>query len=153
MKLTTAKYYIPSGRCVQALNYKHAKGGYVEHVPDSLTKVFYTAGGREVRDGGGVKPDVEVKPDSLPNIAFYLAGARDSNEVMLNYEVDYIAKHPTIAPAKDFALTDADYDEFKSRVLKADSSTTARPRNISRIWRNSLSLKDITRMQDLSSRR
>ena len=120
MKLTTAKYYIPSGRCVQALNYKHSKGGYVEHVPDSLTKVFYTANGREVRDGGGVKPDVEVKPDSLPNIAFYLAGARDSNEVMLNYEVDYIAKHPTIAPAKDFALTDADYDEFKARVLKAD---------------------------------
>ena len=120
MKLTTAKYYIPSGRCVQALNYKHAKGGYVEHVPESLTKVFYTANGREVRDGGGVKPDVEVKPDSLPNIAFYLAGARDSNEVMLNYEVDYIAKHPTIAPAKDFALTDADYDEFKARVLKAD---------------------------------
>ena len=120
MKLTTAKYYIPSGRCVQALNYKHAKGGYVEHVPDSLTKVFYTANGREVRDGGGVKPDVEVKPDLLPNIAFYLAGARDSNEVMLNYEVDYIAKHPTIAPAKDFALTDADYDEFKARVLKAD---------------------------------
>ncbi len=120
MKLTTAKYYIPSGRCVQALNYKHSKGGYVEHVPDSLTKVFYTANGREVRDGGGVKPDVEVKPDSLPNIAFYLAGAGDSNEVMLNYEVDYIAKHPTIAPAKDFALTDADYDEFKARVLKAD---------------------------------
>lgn len=120
MKLTTAKYYIPSGRCVQALNYKHSKGGYVEHVPDSLTKVFYTVNGREVRDGGGVKPDVEVKPDSLPNIAFYLAGARDSNEVMLNYEVDYIAKHPTIAPAKDFALTDADYDEFKARVLKAD---------------------------------
>ena len=120
MKLTTSKYYIPSGRCVQALNYKHAKGGYVEHVPDSLTKVFYTAGGREVRDGGGVKPDVEVKPDSLPNIAYYLAGARDSNELMLNFEVDYIAKHPTIAPAKDFALTDADYEEFKARVLKAD---------------------------------
>lgn len=120
MKLTTSKYYIPSGRCVQALNYKHAKGGYVEHVPDSLTKVFYTAGGREVRDGGGVKPDVEVKPDSLPNIAYYLAGARDSNELMLNYEVGYIAKHPTIAPAKDFALTDADYEEFKARVLKAD---------------------------------
>lgn len=119
MKLTTSKYYIPSGRCVQALNYKHAKGGYVEHVPDSLTKVFYTAGGREVRDGGGVKPDVEVKPDSLPNIAYYLAGARDSNELMLNYEVDYIAKHPMIAPAKDFALTDADYEEFKARVLKA----------------------------------
>ena len=120
LKLTTAKYYIPSGRCVQALNYRHDKGGYVEHVPDSLTKVFYTASGREVRDGGGIKPDVEVMPDSLPNIAFYLAGARDSNEVMLNYEVDYIAKHPTIASAGDFALTDADYDEFKARVLKAN---------------------------------
>ncbi len=119
MKLTTAKYFIPSGRCVQALNYKHAKGGYVEHVPDSLTKVFYTVGGREVRDGGGVKPDVEVRPDSLPNIAFYLASARDSNEVLLNYEVDYIAKHPTIAPASEFALTDQDYEEFKARVLAA----------------------------------
>ena len=120
MKLTTNKYYIPSGRCVQALNYKHSKGGYVEHVPDSLTKVFYTAGGREVRDGGGIKPDVEVKPDSVPNIAFYLAGARDSNEVMLNYEIDYIAKHPTIGPADTFALTDTDYEEFKKRVLAAD---------------------------------
>ena len=120
LKLTTNKYYIPSGRCVQALNYKHAKGGYVEHVPDSLTKVFYTVGGREVRDGGGIKPDVEVKPDSLPNIAYYLAGARDSNEVMLNYEIDYIAKHPTIAPAEQFALSDADYAEFKERVIKAN---------------------------------
>ncbi len=70
MKLTTAKYYIPSGRCVQALNYKHSRGGYVEHVPDSLTKVFYTVGGREVRDGGGIKPDVEVKPDSLAKYCF-----------------------------------------------------------------------------------
>lgn len=120
MKLTTNKYYIPSGRCVQALNYKHSKGGYVEHVPDSLTKVFYTMGGREVRDGGGIKPDVEVKPDSLPNIAFYLAGARDSNEVVLNYEIDYIAKHPAIGPAATFSLTDSDYEEFKARVLKAD---------------------------------
>lgn len=120
IKLTTAKYYIPSGRCVQALNYKHSKGGYVEHVPDSLTKVFYTAGGREVRDGGGIKPDVEVKADTVPNIAFYLAGARDSNEVLLNYEIDYIAKHPTIAPAEEFSLTDQDYEEFKERVLKAD---------------------------------
>lgn len=120
VKLTTAKYYIPSGRCVQALNYKHSRGGYVEHVPDSLTKVFFTANGREVRDGGGIKPDVTVESDTLPNIAYYLAGARDSNEVMLNYEVDYIAKHPTIAPAAEFALTDADYEEFKERVLKAN---------------------------------
>lgn len=120
MKLTTSKYYIPSGRCIQAINYRHARGGYTEHVPDSLTKVFHTFGGREVRDGGGIKPDVELKPDSLPNIAYYLAGARDSNEVLLNYEIDYLAAHPTIAPAKTFALSDADYEEFKRHVLKSN---------------------------------
>ena len=120
MKLTTSKYYIPSGRCIQAINYRHARGGYTEHVPDSLTKVFHTVGRREVRDGGGIKPDVELKPDSLPNIAYYLAGARDSNEVLLNYEIDYLAAHPTIAPAKTFALSDADYEEFKRRVLKSN---------------------------------
>ena len=72
LKVTTSKYYIPSGRCIQAINYRHSGGGYLEHIPDSLTKVFYTAGGREVRDGGGIKPDVEVKADTIPNIAFYL---------------------------------------------------------------------------------
>ena len=120
MKLTTSKYYIPSGRCIQAINYKHANGGYLEHIPDSLTKVFHTANGREVRDGGGIKPDLEVKPDSLPSIAFYLtASARDSTEVMLEYVIDYINSHPTIAPASEFRLTDADYADFKQRVLKS----------------------------------
>jgi len=121
LKLTTNKYYIPSGRCIQAINYKHANGGYIEHVPDSLTKVFHTANGREVRDGGGIKPDVEIKADSLPNIAYYLEYV-DSNCVMLDYETEYIAKHPTIAPAKDFELTDADYEEFKQAVLKSGFS-------------------------------
>lgn len=120
LKLTTSKYYIPSGRCIQAINYKHARGGYTEHVADSLTKVFYTARGREVRDGGGIQPDVEVKPDSLPNIAYYLSAVKDSNEVLLNYEVDYIARHPSIAPASEFELSDADYEEFKQRVVKSD---------------------------------
>ena len=81
LKLTTNKYYIPSGRCIQAINYRHDKGGYVEHVPDSLTKVFYTAGGREVRDGGGIKPDVEVKPDSMTNIVGYLMYADSSSMI------------------------------------------------------------------------
>lgn len=120
IKLTTAKYYIPSGRCVQAINYRHANGGSTEQVPDSLTHVFYTKNGREVRDGGGVKPDVEVRPDTLPNIAFYLAGARDSDEVLLNFEIDYIAKHPVIDSPDKFELSDADYDEFKRRVLAAN---------------------------------
>lgn len=120
LKLTTSKYYIPSGRCIQAINYKHSNGGYTEHVPDSLTHVFYTADGREVRDGGGIKPDIEVQPDSLPNIAFYLSSSgRDSSEVMLNWELKYLSTHPTIAPAKNFVISDADYADFKQAVLKS----------------------------------
>ena len=120
MKVTTSKYYIPSGRCIQAINYKKGSGGYREHIPDSLTKVFYTRNGREVRDGGGIKPDVELKGDTIPNIAFYLsASGQDSTEVMFDYVVDYIAKHPTIAPAAEFHLTDADWQEFRERVIKS----------------------------------
>lgn len=120
LKLTTSKYYIPSGRCIQAINYKHSNGGYTEHVPDSLTRVFHTADGREVRDGGGIKPDIEVQPDSLPNIAFYLTSSgRDSSEVMLNWELKYLSTHPTIAPAKNFVISDADYADFKQAVLKS----------------------------------
>ena len=119
LKLTTSKYYIPSGRCIQAINYKHVNGGYMEHVPDSLTKVFYTANGREVRDGGGIMPDIEVKPDSMTNLVYSIVALRDSNEVLLNYELDYIASHSSIAPAEDFEITDADYDEFKARILKS----------------------------------
>lgn len=120
LKLTTGKYYIPSGRCIQAINYKHARGGYTEHIPDSLTKVFHTVGGREVRDGGGIKPDIVVRPDSLPNIAYYLTvNGLDSTEVLLDYEIDYIASHPTIAPAADFEISDTDYEDFKRRVIES----------------------------------
>lgn len=120
MKLTTNKYYIPSGRCIQKLTYKHDGAGGTTQVADSLVRTFYTANGRPVKDAGGIMPDVEVKPDSLPNIVYYLASVRDSNEVLLNYEVDYIAKHPTIAPAATFRLSDADYAEFKERMLKSN---------------------------------
>ena len=120
MKVTTSKYYIPSGRCIQAINYKKGSGGYREHIPDSLTKVFYTRNGREVRDGGGIKPDVEVKGDTIPNIAFYLsASGQDSTEVMFDYVVDYIAKHPTIASATEFHVTDDDWQTFKERVMNS----------------------------------
>lgn len=120
VKLTTSKYFIPSGRCIQAINYRHARGGYTERVPDSLTHVFQTRGGRVVRDGGGITPDLEVQPDSLPNIAFYLASTgRDSTEAMLNWELNYIKKHKSIAPAATFELSDADYEDFKQFVLKS----------------------------------
>jgi len=119
LKLTSGKYYIPSGRCIQALKYKHAKGGRAEALPDSLVKTFYTLNKREVKDGGGIMPDIKVKGDSVPNIALYLASFRDSNEVMFNYELDYIAKHASIASPETFHLTDADYEEFKQRVIKS----------------------------------
>ena len=119
MKVTTSKYYIPSGRCIQAYNYKRG-GGYKEHIPDSLTKVFYTRNGREVRDGGGIMPDVELKGDTIPNIAFYLsASGQDSTEVMFDYVVEYISKHPTIAAATEFHISDADWADFKNRVIKS----------------------------------
>ena len=117
MKVTTSRYYIPSGRCIQARKYRHNDGGSSEVIADSTKRKFYTLNGREVLDAGGITPDVVVEGDSLPNIAYYLAAARDSNEVLLNYEVDYIAKHPTVAQPADFELSDEDYAELKKRVL------------------------------------
>ena len=120
VKITTSHYYIPSGRCIQAVNYR--RNGK-ERIADSLTNVFYTRGGREVRDGGGIKPDVELKNDTMPNIAYYLsAGGLDSTEVLFDYVVDYIDHHPTIAPAKDFHLTDADWQTFRQRVIESGFS-------------------------------
>lgn len=121
MKLTTSKYYIPSGRCIQAINYKHNGGGKEEYVPDSLTHVFHTRNGREVRDGGGIQPDVVVEPDTLPNIAVYL-DRMDSTEVMYDYVVDYIAKYPSVASAREFRLSDADFEDFKKRVVQSGFS-------------------------------
>lgn len=120
LKVTTSKYYIPSGRCIQAINYKKRREGalYSERTPDSLTHVFYTSAGREVRDGGGITPDVEVRNDTIPNIAYYLsASGQDSTEVMFDWVVDYISKHPTIAPPREFHLSDADFNDFKQRVV------------------------------------
>ena len=117
LKITTSKNYIPSGRCVQAIDYAHRnEDGSVARIPDSLTTVFHTAAGREVRDGGGVSPDIEVKQERLPNILFYLV--RDN--LIFDYATDYCLKHPAIASAKEFELTDADYEEFKNKVKGAD---------------------------------
>ena len=119
VKITTSKYYIPSGRCIQAINYNRESGAaYTEHIPDSLTHVFYTHNGREVRDGGGIKPDVEVKNDTMPNIAYYLsASGLDSTEVMFDYVVDYLYRHPQIASPVEFHLTEQEWQEFRQRVL------------------------------------
>lgn len=120
VKITTAHYYIPSGRCIQAFNYKRNGN---ERVADSLQAVFHTRGGREVKAGGGILPDVVIEKDTLPNIAYYLSGSGiDSTEVAFDYVVDYVARHPSIAPAKEFRLTDADWQEFRQRVIDSGFS-------------------------------
>ena len=115
MKITTAKYYIPSGRCVQAIDYSRRNAdGSIARTPDSLTNVFHTAAGREVRDGGGIRPDIEVKMEKTPNILFYLV----NDDMIFDYATQYVIQHPTIAEVKDFQLTDADYADFKAMMKK-----------------------------------
>ena len=117
MKITTAKYYIPSGRCVQAIDYsKRNADGSIARTPDSLTNVFHTAAGREVRDGGGIRPDMEVKVDKTPNILYYLV----NEDMIFDYATQYALQHPTIAKVEDFHLTDADYADFKAMLMKRD---------------------------------
>lgn len=117
LKVTTSRYYIPSGRCIQAYDYRHLNpDGSAKTLPDSLTKAFKTAGGREVRDGGGIKPDVVITPDSLPSIVYDIA----TSDVLLAYVNRYVQTHATIAPAGDFSLTDADYADFVKMVEESD---------------------------------
>ncbi|WP_444341294.1 S41 family peptidase [Phocaeicola plebeius] len=113
LKVTTSKYYIPSGRCIQAIDYaKKNADGSVARTPDSLTTVFHTAAGREVRDGGGIRPDIEVKGDKIPNIVFYLM----NDDLIFDYATQYCWDHPTLASVDDFKLIDADYEAFKKLV-------------------------------------
>ena len=117
MKLTTAKYYIPSGRCVQAIDYQHRnKDGSVGRIPDSLTTAFHTEAGRIVRDGGGVTPDIVVEQEKFPNILFYLV----NDNLIFDYATQYCLKHDTIAPPEDFKITDADYADFIKMVKDSD---------------------------------
>ena len=117
IKITTSKYYIPSGRCIQQLDYSHRNAdGSVSAVPDSLTSVFHTASGRPVRDGGGIRPDFEMEEKKTPTMLFYLV----TDFALFDFVTDWVRAHPTIAPAKDFVLSDADYDAFKKRLKEAN---------------------------------
>ena len=113
LKVTTAKYYIPSGRCIQAIDYsKKNPDGTVARTPDSLTNVFHTSLGREVRDGGGIRPDVEVKRERYPNIIFYMM----NDDIFFDYATLYCWKHPRLVSVEEFQLTEEDYAEFKALV-------------------------------------
>jgi carboxyl-terminal processing protease len=109
LKITTAKYYIPSGRCIQAIDYSHRNpDGSVGKIPDSLKTAFKTKAGRPVYDGGGVTPDVLVEPITPAPIAISLT----NKGLIFDYAIKYRHEHPTIKPAREFSLTDAEYQNF-----------------------------------------
>lgn len=114
MKLTIAKYYTPSGRCVQRLEYyDHAEGEKPKEISDSLIKVFKTANGRDVIDGRGIEPDVKIKEKEYSRLTATIY----SNNLVFNYATKFKNEHPTIEEAGKFKLTDAQYDDFKKYVL------------------------------------
>lgn len=111
LKITTAKYYIPSGRCIQALDFSHPnEDGSVGIIPDSLISEFRTKNGRTVKDGGGIKPDIEVVPAQLSQVAAEL--------YLRNYIFDFASRyywtHPAVKSLSQFSFTDQDYNEFRS---------------------------------------
>ena len=134
LKLTTAKYYIPSGRCVQALDYSHViDEGRTSRVPDSLTTVFRTAAGREVRDGGGIRPDVEVKSEELSTLIFNLL----QDMSVFDFATGFCLKNDTIESASTFTVSDETYSEFvsflKSRNFSYDLISARRLADLKRI--------------------
>ena len=115
IKLTIAKYYTPSGRCVQRLEYYDKESGQkAKAIPDSLIKVFKTVNGREVIDARGIEPEVNIKEKEYSRLTAMLVG----NNLVFNYATDYFYNHLTIAEAGKFALSDADYEAFKQLAIK-----------------------------------
>lgn len=110
LKVTTAKYYIPSGRCIQAIDYSHRNDdGSVSYIPDSLTTGFYTSKGRPVRDGGGILPDFVVGEKKIPAMVYYL----ETENLFFEFVVQWRTTHPEIAPPGKFTMTDEIYNEFR----------------------------------------
>ncbi len=115
LKVTTAKYYIPSGRCIQALDYSNRNpDGSVGSVPDSLKSEFTTAVGRKVYDGGGVDPDIEVAKIEYAPVTKSLM----ENDLLFHYATKYHFDNEEISEPKEFRLKDAEYDQFKSWLKK-----------------------------------
>ena len=117
LKLTTAKYYIPSGRSIQSIDYSHKnEDGGASSIPDSLTTVYYTSKGRPVRDGGGILPDFVIEDERVPTIIYYM----DAKYLFFDFVVQWREKNQKIAPPSDFTLTDEVYNEFKTFVKSKD---------------------------------
>lgn len=118
LKLTTSKYYIPSGRCIQAIDYSHRNAdGSVGRIPDSLTHVFHTQCGRTVRDGGGILPDSVVKIDSVANIVLYLSPSMLTSQVLFDFVTEYTTRHQQIDRPETFGISDSEYENFKKYAI------------------------------------
>ncbi|MCB0481525.1 MAG: S41 family peptidase [Flavobacteriales bacterium] len=122
LKVTVAKYYIPSGRCIQELDYAHKENGRAQETPDSLLKTFYTKGGRPVKDGRGISPDLKVE---LPDGA-EITGALIVKNHIFNYATEYRRAHDSLGVAKaaDFKLSDEDYNDFVGYLKGKDYDYT-----------------------------
>lgn len=117
IKLTISKYYTPSGRCVQRLEYYDKKDGEKPHaVADSLLKTFQTANGRKVIDGRGIEPDITVNEKEYSRLLMMLV----ANNIIFNYATEYKQNHQSIAPAKNFTLSEEEYNHFKAFTLKQE---------------------------------
>ena len=116
VKFTIAKYYTPSGRCIQKLDYTNKKNGKVEEVADSLLSIFKTKNGRDVKDGRGVEPDVKVDAGYYSN----LTGSLLAKDVIFNYSTNYKQANPNLIPAKDFKIEEAEYQKFVDFALTQD---------------------------------
>lgn len=121
MKVTVSKYYIPSGRCIQAIDYSHRdKDGNATMIPDSLKTAFKTKGGRTVYDGFGIEPDVSIEPEYASNIAIALI----TKFVCFDYATKFCRETPTIPAAKDFEISDNIYNDFIKFIKDKDYSYT-----------------------------
>ena len=121
LKITTAKYYIPSGRCIQAIDYSHRNAdGSAGKLPDSLKTAFKTKNGRVVYDGGGVYPDIEVEKPVFTAATIALL----QKQVLYDYANKFRFEHPTISAAKDFILSDSDYQAFVKWAAAQDYTYT-----------------------------
>lgn len=113
LKVTISKYYIPSGRCIQAIDYAaNRENGYSQRIPDSLTHEFKTLHGRTVRDGGGINPDIFSADTTSSTAEYYLY----EKNIIFDYVTEYQKSHPTIPAVKDFKYTEQDYEAFKQFV-------------------------------------
>lgn len=109
LKVTTSRYYIPSGRCIQQLDYSHRNpDGSVAAVPDSLTQTFYTKNGRAVRDGGGIRPDVEIKDETISGPLFKMM----REGTLFKFARDLYQEHPTPKSIEEVRISDAEYDRY-----------------------------------------